>query len=341
MFRCVDFGASVATRCRFFDHKNCNWFSHRTFDHRESDSTSKIVQRNCPVFGKSSDRNSLLSAPQDLAARLPETIWIISESFVSRMQDLQLCMMNTSLSQMWLLLAKFYIGAEWFIAIDFSGPPMRKDSTCLAVFFKFRMSRRCHGRRLRVAVPNLVGWITDSPIPNSKIMSPRKLPDAESVREKALPMINWNVVNYFPQQEFGTNIIWHNESAQTNRNYCKSCRLGISLFATEKASMRHADDDDSAKMEETAELPNPILLTDCCSLFSIILRMQPNAQERRSGVILAHFRDIQSLLSIGFIDATVNLIDVGTKHGGNNTILHKFTPAGRFGISSVGRKARE
>ena len=69
--------------------------------------------------------------------------------------------------------------------------------------------------------------------------------------------------------------------------------------------------------------------------------MQPNAQERRSGIILHHLRDIQSLWGISFVDASVNLSDVWAKHGGRNTISHKFTSTGRFGISFVWRRARE
>ena len=69
--------------------------------------------------------------------------------------------------------------------------------------------------------------------------------------------------------------------------------------------------------------------------------MQPNAQERCARIILAHLRDLQSLLSISFADASVNLCDVGAKHGGNNTILRKFMSTRRFAISFVGRKARE
>ena len=142
-------------------------------------------------------------------------------------------------------------------------------------------------------------------------------------------------------QEFDPTVIWSNEDSQTNRNFCKSCKIGVALFTSEKAKCENPTIAESVSEDESPELFKPILLTDCCSMFSSILRMQPNAQERCSRIILAHLRDLQSLLSISFIDATVNLGDVQTKHGGNNTILHKFMTTGRFEISFVGRKARD
>ena len=132
-----------------------------------------------------------------------------------------------------------------------------------------------------------------------------------------------------------------NETAQCDRNCCQYCRVGIALFTTECFAELSDVENDSCELMKNNDLFKPMLLTDCCSLLSSILRMQPNAQERCSRIILAHLRDLQSLLSISFIDATVNIGDVGTKHGWGNTILRQFMKSGRFDISFVGRKARE
>ena len=84
----------------------------------------------------------------------------------------------------------------------------------------------------------------------------------------------------------------------------------------------------------------PLLLTDCCSLYISILRIQPNANERCARIILAHLRDSQALMAISFLDATANLGDVGTKHGGNTSLLLDFLTTGKFAISFVGRKGQ-
>ena len=82
----------------------------------------------------------------------------------------------------------------------------------------------------------------------------------------------------------------------------------------------------------------PLMLTDCFSLFSIILRMQPNANGRCARIILSDLRDSQALIAIRSVDASVDIGDAGAKHGWNNAILYEFWRTGRFAISSVGRK---
>ena len=138
------------------------------------------------------------------------------------------------------------------------------------------------------------------------------------------------------RQEFASTSQWPNAVSQCNRSFCSSFRTVVVLTTAEEL-----ETDENPLTVESVELPNPILLTDCCSLFSSILRLQPNSQERCSRIIMAHLRDLQSLLTISFADASVNLSDVGAKHGGNNNILRKFLKTGRFIISFVGRKARE
>ena len=135
-------------------------------------------------------------------------------------------------------------------------------------------------------------------------------------------------------------LTWPGEIQQANRNYCKCCRLGIVLLSSGEPMSKLLGEDPNID-DVLRELFKPVLLTDRRSLFNSILRMQPTAQERCAGIILAHLRDLQSLLDISFADASVNLGDVGTKHGGSNSVLRKFMIAGRFGISFAGRKARK
>ena len=125
------------------------------------------------------------------------------------------------------------------------------------------------------------------------------------------------------------------EDVLWNYSKCESCQVNFPLQTAEKnhqAEMAHGKID--------FILFRPLLLTDCCSLYSSILRMQPNANERCARIILAHLRDLQSLLTISFLDATANLGDVGTKHGGNKSLLLDFLLTGRFVISFAGRKGK-
>ena len=85
----------------------------------------------------------------------------------------------------------------------------------------------------------------------------------------------------------------------------------------------------------------PILLTDCCSLFSAILNLQPKSVEKFGKITLSHLRDVKSLITISFIDATCNLADIATKHADNLPILDRFFARCRFAISFLGRKDRK
>ena len=91
----------------------------------------------------------------------------------------------------------------------------------------------------------------------------------------------------------------------------------------------------------SAHLFRPILLTDCCSLFSAILNLQPKSVEKRGKIILNHIRDVKSLITISFIDATCNLADIATMRAANLNILDRFSPRCRFAISPMGRKRRK
>ena len=92
--------------------------------------------------------------------------------------------------------------------------------------------------------------------------------------------------------------------------------------------------------QRPAVLFHPMILTDCCSLYGAILRLQPKTVERRTRITLAFLRDSLQIIAFSYIDATVNLGDVGTKHAGSLGILGHFLKTGRFTLSFVGRKKR-
>ena len=81
----------------------------------------------------------------------------------------------------------------------------------------------------------------------------------------------------------------------------------------------------------------PLILTDCCSLFSSVLRLQHCTQERCSRILIAYLRDLQSLITFSFIDGGANLGDINTKHAGSLTLLADFFMTGKFKLSFVGR----
>ena len=84
----------------------------------------------------------------------------------------------------------------------------------------------------------------------------------------------------------------------------------------------------------------PLLLTDCGSLYSAILRIQPKSKDNCSKLIMNQLRDMQSLMDMSFIDATCNLGDMETKHAAPLNTLALFSPTGMLLISFLGRKAR-
>ena len=86
---------------------------------------------------------------------------------------------------------------------------------------------------------------------------------------------------------------------------------------------------------------HPLVLTDCCSLYSSMLRLQPKATERCTRITLGFLRDSMKLIAFSFVDAGVNLGDVGTKHAGSLGILDHFLATGRFSLSFMRRKQRK
>ena len=81
----------------------------------------------------------------------------------------------------------------------------------------------------------------------------------------------------------------------------------------------------------------PLVLADCCSLFSCVIKLQPTCLERYSRILIAYIRDLQALIAFIFIDSGANLGDVNTKHAGSLTLLADYFRTGRFILSFIGR----
>ena len=119
---------------------------------------------------------------------------------------------------------------------------------------------------------------------------------------------------------------------------CANCETSLNLSqlifkASQDWKSRHGE-------QKPFTLFRPLLLTDCCSLFSAILRMQPQSQDKCAKLLMNQLRDLQSLIDMSFVDNTCNLGDMETKHAASLNILTLFFATGKFIISFLGRKAR-
>ena len=137
---------------------------------------------------------------------------------------------------------------------------------------------------------------------------------------------------------------WQCDSALKKKHVYQSSCLSCDCHIPTALLIHHAHSHmaQSEKMTTTAQLLfRPLLLTDCCSLYSSILRIQPRSQDKCAKLILNQIRDLQTVLDISFVDNTCNLGDVETKHAGSLGILSLFLSSGHFHISFLGRKARK
>ena len=82
------------------------------------------------------------------------------------------------------------------------------------------------------------------------------------------------------------------------------------------------------------------LLTDCCSLPSAILRIQPRSQGGCAKLLANQMGDLQTLMDMSYVDNSCTIEDMGTIHGGSLSILTRFFGAGNFDIPFLGRKER-
>ena len=124
--------------------------------------------------------------------------------------------------------------------------------------------------------------------------------------------------------------------APPRSNHCKTSGV---IYVTEYQNCPRNPSTESPSAG--AHLFRPIPLTDCCSLFSAILNIRPKSVEKCGKIILNRLRDMKSLITISFIDATCNLADIATKHAANLPILDRFFTRCRFTISLLGRKCRK
>ena len=120
--------------------------------------------------------------------------------------------------------------------------------------------------------------------------------------------------------------------------HCHSCQITAARSTIIYAA---AERRDQQQGHRALTLSKPLLLTDCCSLYSSILRIQPRSLDKCAKLIMNQLRDLQESIDISFVDATCNLGDIETKRAGPLSILSLFFPTGEFVISFLGRKARQ
>ena len=140
----------------------------------------------------------------------------------------------------------------------------------------------------------------------------------------------------------GATIMNSDASAITIDLYCARCdRHQIFVVGETNCAKTTIYDAQGRIAQEAYELFKPLILTDCCSLFSSVIRLQPCTQERCSRILIAYIRDLQSLYTFSFIDSGTNLGDINTKHAGSLTILSDFFATGKFTLSFIGRIAKK
>ena len=90
-----------------------------------------------------------------------------------------------------------------------------------------------------------------------------------------------------------------------------------------------------------AVLLHPAILTDLRRLYSASLRLPPKTIDGCAGITLAFLRDAPHLVSCRFVDAAVNLGDVGTHRSGSLAAIDRFIDACRFSLTPARREKRE
>ena len=90
---------------------------------------------------------------------------------------------------------------------------------------------------------------------------------------------------------------------------------------------------------KSALLFRHLLLTECFSLLSAILRIHRTSIDKCAELILNLLRDMRVVLDISFVGNTCNLGDVGAKHAGPLGISVPLLTSGLFKFSFLGRMA--
>ena len=80
----------------------------------------------------------------------------------------------------------------------------------------------------------------------------------------------------------------------------------------------------------------PLLLVECCSLFSEILRIQPRSEGKCAKLLLNHLRGPKALIATSYIGAPDESAKY-RKRTGSQSILARFLLAGKFSLSFLGR----
>ena len=164
---------------------------------------------------------------------------------------------------------------------------------------------------------------TNFPLLNPFHESP---PNAEANQEDVLKKVHALLMSSHSANHMIT------DAKQTFLATCECCKISMILN-----TITPSDLDSSTKAiyeaivnQQHPVLLHPMILTDCCSLYGAILRLQPKTTERCTRATLAFLRDSLQITAFSYIDATVNLGDVGTKHAGSLGILDHFLKTGRF-----------
>ena len=133
------------------------------------------------------------------------------------------------------------------------------------------------------------------------------------------------------------------EEKESFHTTCKCCGISMKLDTITMHDLSPVEGGiyDLRATDQPEILLHPMVITDCCSLYGAILRLQPKTTERCARITLAFLRDALNLAAFSFVDATVNLGDVGTKHAGSLGILDHFLKTCRFTLSLSSRKGRK
>ena len=82
-----------------------------------------------------------------------------------------------------------------------------------------------------------------------------------------------------------------------------------------------------------------LLLTDSCSLFSAILRIQHRPQDKCAKLAMGRLRALQTLIDLSYVDNSYKSGDIETKNAGSLNITTQYSGAGRCAKSYRGRMA--
>ena len=105
----------------------------------------------------------------------------------------------------------------------------------------------------------------------------------------------------------------------TFRATCDCCKVSMNLttLSTNPLTPEELAIYKILPSRRPAILFHPMILTDCRSLYGAIPRLQPKTLGRCARITLAFLRDSLQITAYSYIDAAVNLGDVGAKHAGS------------------------